>query len=76
MTAIAKALDSQIFGSENKLELIRCIDEDPELRGMTTTNPLAASVHISRLDAINRENMTEYLDSFKGHFTKIVSVLS
>lgn len=40
---------------------------------MTTTNPLAASVHISRLDAINRENMTEYLDSFKGHFTKIVS---
>lgn len=61
-----------MFGSENKLELIRCIDEDPELRGMLTKNPLEAAVHVARLDAINRDSMTEYLDSFKGHFSKIV----
>lgn len=73
--AIAKALGSKIYGSEHKLELMRCIDEDAELRSMLTTDPLDAAVHVSRLDSINRDNMTDYLDSFKGHFTKVASLI-
>ena len=54
------------------MKLMECIDEDPELRGMLTRDPLAAQVHVTGLFAIKRESLGDYLDSFKGHFTKIV----
>ena len=72
-SAIAKAINSKIFCSDHKMKLLQCIDEDPELQRMLTRDPLDAQVHVTGLFAINRDNLGEYLDSFKGHFTKIVS---
>lgn len=55
------------------MKLMQCIDEDPELLTLLTRDPMEAQVHVTGLFAINRETLGDYLDSFKGHYTKIAS---
>lgn len=56
------------------MKLLNCIDEDPELRSLLTSDPLEARIHLTGLFAITRDNLGDYLASFKGHYTKIVSL--
>ncbi|ESK97882.1 dna repair protein pso2 [Moniliophthora roreri MCA 2997] len=69
--AIAKATNSKIYCDTRKAAILHC-ENDPELEGMLTTNPKDASVHLVPLGVIVSDKLREYLDRWKGHFTRVV----
>lgn len=69
---IAKALGSKIYASQAKQRICSCL-EDSELSSLLTSDPLDAQVHMQSLMELRPEALTEYLNSFKPHFTRIVA---
>lgn len=69
---IAKALGCKIYATPAKQRICSCL-EDPELSSLLTSDPLDAQVHMQSLMEIRPETLTEYLNSFKPHFTRIVA---
>ncbi|EFZ00559.1 DNA repair metallo-beta-lactamase [Metarhizium robertsii] len=69
--AIAKALKSKIFAIPRKIKICKQLD-DPELAGLLTSNPVEAQVHMQSLMEIRAETLQEYLNGYKGHFSRIV----
>lgn len=69
--AIAKALKSKIFAIPGKIRICKQLD-DPELAELLTSNPVEAQVHMQSLMEIRAETLQEYLNGYKGHFSRIV----
>ncbi|KKK16638.1 hypothetical protein ARAM_000509 [Aspergillus rambellii] len=69
--AIARALKSKIYATAAKQRVCACL-EDPELSSLLTSNPRDAQVHMQTLFEIRTETLTEYLDSLRPHFTRVV----
>lgn len=69
--AIAKALESKIFASPQKIRICKQLG-DPELSALLTSNPLDAQVHMQMLMEIRAETLQEYLNGYKPHYSRIV----
>ncbi|GES65006.1 DNA repair protein Pso2/Snm1 [Aspergillus terreus] len=68
---IARALKSKIYAPAAKQRVCACL-EDEELSSLLTDNPRDAQVHMQTLFEIRAETLTDYLDSLKPHFTRVV----
>ncbi|KAJ5698828.1 DNA cross-link repair protein pso2/snm1 [Penicillium macrosclerotiorum] len=68
---IARALGSKIFATPQKQRICACL-EDPELSAMLTSDPREAQVHMQTLFEIRADTLTDYLDSMKPHFSRVV----
>lgn len=68
---IARALKCKIYAPAQKQRVCACL-EDPELSSLLTDNPLEAQIHMQILFEIRAETLTDYLQSFKGHFSRVV----
>jgi len=68
---IAQALQTKIYAAPAKLRMCRQLD-DPELTALLTSDPREAQVHMHALMDINADTLAQYLQGFKGHFSKIV----
>ncbi|PWY89076.1 p450-domain-containing protein [Aspergillus heteromorphus CBS 117.55] len=68
---IARALKSKIYATAAKQRICACL-EDEELSALLTDNPREAQVHMQTLFEIRAETLTDYLDSLKPHFTRVV----
>jgi hypothetical protein len=69
--AIAQALKTRIYASAAKQRIIAQLG-DPELTSLLTSNPLEAQVHMQMLMEIRAETLADYLEGYKGHFTRII----
>jgi DNA cross-link repair 1A protein len=68
---IARALKCKIYAPAQKQRVCACLD-DAELSSLLTDNPLEAQIHMQILFEIRAETLTDYLQSFKGHFSRVV----
>ena len=68
---IAKALGSKIFAAARKRDILHCL-EDPDLESLITDDPLDAQVHMTYLQEIRPETLSDYLTQFLPHFQRIV----
>ncbi|OKL63432.1 hypothetical protein UA08_01829 [Talaromyces atroroseus] len=68
---IARALKCKIYAPPQKQRVCACL-EDPELTSLLTDNPLEAQIHMQILFEIRAETLSDYLQSFKGHFSRVV----
>ncbi|KAL1952583.1 hypothetical protein VTO42DRAFT_4708 [Malbranchea cinnamomea] len=68
---IAKALKSKIYAPPAKQRLCACL-EDEELSSLLTTDPLEAQVHMQSLMEIRADTLSDYLNSLKPHFSRVV----
>ncbi|EED13657.1 DNA repair protein Pso2/Snm1, putative [Talaromyces stipitatus ATCC 10500] len=68
---IARALKCKIYAPPQKQRVCACL-EDPELSSLLTDNPLEAQIHMQILFEIRAETLSDYLQSFKGHFSRVV----
>lgn len=68
---IARALRCKIYATPQKKRVCACL-QDGELSALLTDNPLEAQIHMQTVFEIRAETLTEYLDSFKPHFARIV----
>ncbi|KAG6812732.1 hypothetical protein H0H92_000949 [Tricholoma furcatifolium] len=67
--AIAHALSSKVYCDARKAAILRC-QGDAELDALLTSNPLEAAVHVVPLGLITSDKLKEYLERFKGKFSK------
>ena len=70
-TAIAKALQTKVFCDSRKAAILRC-QADPELHALLTRDPLEGGVHLVPLGVIASDRLKEYVERFKGHYSKAV----
>ncbi|WEW58661.1 DNA cross-link repair protein PSO2/SNM1 [Emydomyces testavorans] len=68
---IAKALGCKIFATAAKQRICACL-EDSELSSLLTNDPLEAQVHMQSLMEIRADTLSDYLASFRPHFTHVV----
>ncbi|KAL9056554.1 MAG: hypothetical protein Q9162_002837 [Coniocarpon cinnabarinum] len=68
---IARALDSLIYAPPSKQRICAAL-HDQELNKRLTSDPLAASVHMTPLFEIRAETLSEYLETYNGHFGRAV----
>ncbi|KAJ5085089.1 DNA cross-link repair protein pso2/snm1 [Penicillium argentinense] len=68
---IAKALGSKIFATPQKQRICACL-EDPELSALLTSDPREAQVHMQTLFEIRADTLSEYLDTLKPAFSRVV----
>ena len=68
---IARALDSLIYAPPSKQRICAAL-KDVELNKRLTSDPLAASVHMTPLFEIRAETLSEYLETYGGHFSRAV----
>ena len=68
---VARALQSKIFAPPSKQRIVAAL-EDPELSALMTSDPLEAQVHMQMLMEIRAETLAEYLESYRGSFSRIV----
>jgi len=69
--AIAQALGTRIFASPQKARIIAQLG-DPELTALLTSDPYEAQVHMQMLMEIRAETLADYLDGYRGHFSRVV----
>ena len=69
---IARALNCKIYAPPAKQKICACL-EDEEFSGFLTTNPLKAQVHMQSLMDISAETILEYMNTYKGHFSRVVA---
>ncbi|TFK51849.1 DRMBL-domain-containing protein [Heliocybe sulcata] len=69
--AIAHTLNSKVYCDKRKVAILRC-QSDPELHALLTSDPLEAAVHLVPLSVITSDRLKEYVERFKGHFSKAV----
>ena len=70
---IARAINAKVYVDKRKREIFECQD-DPELMSMLTDNPLEGQVHVTWLGQIKVDELSDYLDKFKPHFSSIVGL--
>jgi DNA cross-link repair 1A protein len=69
--AIARALQCRIYATAAKKRVCDCL-ENAELSSLLTDDPLDAQVHMQTLFEIRAETLTDYLDSMKPSFSRVV----
>ena len=69
---IAKALKSLIYAPPQKMRIVRCLDDEPELQSLMTTNPRDAQVHMTPLFEIRADTLDEYLVQYADSFGRCV----
>ncbi|KAF9454237.1 DRMBL-domain-containing protein [Macrolepiota fuliginosa MF-IS2] len=69
--AVARVLDSKIYCDARKTAILRC-QGDAALEALLTADPLGATVHLVPLGTIATDRLKEYMDKFKGVFTRTV----
>ncbi|KAL1901798.1 DNA cross-link repair protein PSO2/SNM1 [Sporothrix stenoceras] len=69
--AIAQALGSKIYASPAKIKIVSQLG-DPELTALMTSDATEAQVHMQMLMELRAETLAEYLEGYKGHFSRIV----
>ncbi|KAK0446859.1 DNA cross-link repair protein pso2/snm1 [Armillaria borealis] len=69
--AMAQALRTKVYCDARKTAILRC-QCDPELHSLLTSNPLDALVHLVPLGVITSDRLKEYVERFKGHFSRAV----
>lgn len=70
---IAKAIGAKIYADKRKMEIFAA-QNDPELMSMVTDNPYEGQIHVTWLGQIKVDELSDYLDKFKPHFTSIVGL--
>lgn len=70
---IARALNCKIYATPQKKRVCMCL-EDPELLSLLTDDPLEAQVHMQTMFEICADTLTDYLDSMRPHFTRVVGI--
>ncbi|PCH36378.1 DRMBL-domain-containing protein [Wolfiporia cocos MD-104 SS10] len=70
--AIARILQTKIYCDQRKAAILRC-QADPELEALLTKDPLEGGVHLVPLGVIASDRLKEYVERFKGHFSKAVA---
>ncbi|EEQ34639.1 DNA cross-link repair protein PSO2/SNM1 [Microsporum canis] len=70
---VARALNSKIYVSPSKKRVCTCLEDD-ELSSVLTTDPLEAQVHMHSLMDMRSETLSEYLNSLKSHFSRIIGI--
>ncbi|KAI9894258.1 MAG: hypothetical protein M1814_004112 [Vezdaea aestivalis] len=68
---IARKLGSKIYAAKPKMRICACL-EDPELDSLLTADPLEAQVHMTPLFEIRAETLSDYLTTYKSHFSRVV----
>jgi DNA cross-link repair 1A protein len=68
---IARALDCKIWAPKNKQRICAAL-EDPELMERMTDDPLEAQIHMQMIMEIRAETLSDYLQNFKPHFSRVV----
>jgi DNA cross-link repair 1A protein len=68
---IARALKCKIYAPASKHRVCGCLD-DHELSELLTIDPLEGQVHMQALMEIRAETLSDYLTSFKPHFSRVV----
>ena len=76
---LARRLSTKVFCSDHrKRAIIGCIDEadeEAELKGLLTTNPYDAQIHLVNLFALNKPGLLEsHLAKFRPHFNHIIGI--
>lgn len=69
--AIAQALGTRIYAPPQKARIIAQLG-DPELAALLTSDPREAQVHMQMLMEIRAETLADYLDGYRGHFSRVV----
>ncbi|KAK0202728.1 DNA repair metallo-beta-lactamase-domain-containing protein [Desarmillaria ectypa] len=69
--AMAQALQTKVYCDARKTAILRC-QCDPELHSLLTSNPLDALIHLVPLGVITSDRLKEYVERFKGHFSRTV----
>ncbi|KAH9930298.1 DNA repair metallo-beta-lactamase-domain-containing protein [Fomitopsis serialis] len=69
--AIARALQTKVFCDSRKAAILRC-QADPELHELLTKDPLEGGVHLVPLGVIASDRLKEYVERFKGHYSRAV----
>ncbi|KAG8949964.1 hypothetical protein FRC04_008043 [Tulasnella sp. 424] len=69
--AVAKALESKVYCDTRKRAILLCQD-DPDLHGMLTNDPMEAQVHLVPLQTINLEKIEPYFTKFRGSFGSVI----
>ncbi|KAH9951149.1 DNA repair metallo-beta-lactamase-domain-containing protein [Amylocystis lapponica] len=69
--AIAKALQTKVYCDSRKTAILRC-QPDPELHALLTNDPYGAGIHLVPLGVISSDRLKEYVERWKGHFSKVV----
>jgi DNA cross-link repair 1A protein len=73
--AVAKALGTSIYCDSKQRKFFECqASEDPELLQMLGDDPLLCDVHVRPLGNITSDAMLEYLEMWKGRWTKLVGL--
>lgn len=62
----------KIYCNSRKAAILRC-QSDPELRGMLTTNPFSANIHLVPLGAVMYDRLNEYIGRRKDHWIKAIA---
>ncbi|KAM0788875.1 hypothetical protein ACM66B_002959 [Microbotryomycetes sp. NB124-2] len=75
---IARALQTKVYCDERKLSIMLAQD-DPELHGMMTRDPLEAQVHMVWLQEIKGDSLADYLGKYhakhvEGGFTRLIGL--
>lgn len=68
---IAQALKCKIYAPPQKQRVCACL-EDTKLTSLLTDDPLEAQIHMQILFEIRAETLSDYLQTFKGHFSRVV----
>lgn len=71
-SAIAKALNTQVFCDSRKTAVLRC-EDDPELHALLTDKPLEAGVHVVALGQVASDRFKEYMARWKDRWTRAVA---
>lgn len=71
--AIAKAISSKIYVSQEKLELLELFEWE-ELSSRLTTDPHEASVHLVSMSHVNVQGLNDYLNAYFPSFTHILGI--
>ncbi|KDR80637.1 hypothetical protein GALMADRAFT_240985 [Galerina marginata CBS 339.88] len=69
--AIAQALDTKIYCDARKTAILKCQD-DPELHGLLTSDPMEGLVHLVPLSTISTDRLKIYLERFQGHYDRVI----
>jgi hypothetical protein len=71
--SIANALNSKVYVSSEKLNLLKCFDSS-NIESILTRDPRDAVVHVLKMHELSYAKLEEYLESFEGYFEEILAI--
>lgn len=65
-------MNTKVYCDSRKAAVLRC-EADSELHALLTNDPFEAGVHVVPLGQVTSDRIQEYLDRWKGHWTRAVA---